>query len=357
MKSFYANRAIDLSTEHKLLEETISFYTLYLFAENSWYYANFCHFVTMWNLMDKYDDLAIIRIVYFLDPEMDNPTREQSMFNYEGIRKLKALKHKDKRALQLINEFKSFIGTMKQIAICELEKIFKNAKLWEWISLFDNETATIFAFKFSDNFKDNEEDELIGYFHDAFCNSHDFLFLNFYVDQIFNAISIPAPNDVALKADTAAYYHIPLFSFPFHSDITKDNLKIIRAHMQEKMKNISLMTEAFKSEVNQMEFNSQLNEICCTFYQQISPEIKIMQQHIDNELYFQQVIKSHPAYLEITLNLGVAPVTTIIEYYVKAGTLKPYVADALKRQLSFKTDINKCDVFLYYSVDARKPFL
>ena len=51
----------------------------------------------------------------------------------------------------------------------------------------------------------------------------------------------------------------------------------------------------------------------------------------------------------MTLYVGVAPVRTIIDFYEKSKTLIPQAAEALKRQLELRTDINKCRPFLYWS--------
>jgi hypothetical protein len=88
----------------------------------------------------------------------------------------------------------------------------------------------------------------------------------------------------------------------------------------------------------------------------LKTETELMQKHLDNELYFQQIKRMSNQYTLLTLNVGVAPLNMMIDYYIKQGTLKPFVADTLKRQLALKTDINKCDVFLYWSSEI-KDFL
>ena len=86
------------------------------------------------------------------------------------------------------------------------------------------------------------------------------------------------------------------------------------------------------------------------------PELKVMQQYLDNIIYFQHTINSSEEYHLLTLNLGIAPITGIIDYYEKSSNLLPSGATALKQQLSRQIDIDNCSAFLFFSADIIKHF-
>lgn len=356
MKSFYTSRVLYDNNGFDMSNETFNFYTLYLFIEKSQYYSLISHFVMMWNCRNSWEDSIIIQLHYFFKPDHSTNTMESMLKASDFFNNLKTKKYKDKADLKSIGQLATYVRMSKANVLWYFERFFRKSNIWEWIGLMHDDTTILLDYKSSDDFKDNEEDELIGLLQKAICDDSDFLFLDSQIETDFNAISIDKAGDTAGETGKSVFYKIPMFSFPICLNLAKDKMISLRTHMQEKIKTISGLNEEFKKTVNTEELNDRLKEKCKLYYKKILPEIQIMQQHIDKEIYFQQAVNSNEKHVSLTLNLGVATIATIIDYYEKTITLRPFVSAALKRQLAFKTDISKCDAFLYWSAALVKPF-
>jgi len=337
-----------------MYDEAFSFFSLYLFSGSSQYYSFISYYVTKWNQRKDWKAEFIIRSAFQFEPDQGDVTLKESLEFIERNRKLKAIKHKNKLTLSCIIKYNNYIESGKNFVLDQFELVFAQSGFQQWIELFDKEIAEAFYFQGSNDFKENQEDNLIKLLQEAIYDCDDFLSLNDYVNHFFKAINIEE-SDIALSAILDdCYFEIPLFSFPFIFNLDKEKMIALRGNMQPKMKNMHAMFHEFKTAMNKEEFNEILIEKCKSFYQQLLPEISIVQNQIDNNIYFQQEKHMGPEHTLITLNLGVAPISMIIDYYEKSGTLKPFVAAALKRQLSLKTDISKCDVFLYWTTSIGK---
>ena len=161
------------------------------------------------------------------------------------MKKMKNRKHKTKQHLEIIFGYNNLINKIRAAFIENLELFFRKICIWEWVNLFDAETAIPILFATADFFQDNKEDDLIRYLRHEFTDSNDFLFLNYYVIAILKPINIINPADTDAESTGEYFYAISLLSFPFCVNLEKDKMKIIREGIQAKMINLAAMIESF----------------------------------------------------------------------------------------------------------------
>ena len=354
MKAFYASRQAFRKSIETLHQETMNFYPLYLFAEESYYYCFMSNFVPLWNSREEWSVELSIEINYDLNSKELDISKEEALGLSDIIKKIKKQKNKTKQDLITIQRYHNFIQNSIAIAKINLEKFFSETSFWEWKDLFSNEVALPLGFSHYNSQTDGNGDKLIEILAIQISKLGSFLFMNTNVENILKAISIDLPRDAAIEKSAESFYNIPLFSYPFCFCLEKEKLTNIRSNMQAKLKPMMTMIDEFHVEIKNDEFNEVLEQKCRTFYANLVTEIETMQKHIDNEIYFQQYIHSNAEHHLFTLNIGVTTIDQLINYYEKSKTLQPHSATALKTQLNLSMDINKCYAFLYWTVELKQ---
>jgi len=356
MNPLFVNRSENENHEDDLRQETSQFFTLYLFFEWSCSYCWISYYFPIWNDRNVWDENMTLIFANLFSGTDAVETYEKMMERSAQVRQFKARKFKTKQDLLYINGYNSYLQKMKKNCQNNLELLFRRSGIWGWLDFIDETTMIPMGFDTPDMIKDNEEDPLINNLLDELTDDLGLLMLNYDANNFLKAISIDKPNVPVPGSEIQCFFNIPFFSFPFCNDLEKEKMKALRASLLPKMKNIATLTDKLCTEAKNEEFNSGLEEKCRSIYTQMQPDLQIIQKQIDNELYFQQRKHISGEYTLLTLNLCVASIKTIIDYYEQSKTLLPYAATALKRQLELKTDINHCCVFLNLTSKVEKSF-
>jgi hypothetical protein len=281
----------------------------------------------------------------------DGISEEEMNLMVKVVHKARAAKHKDKQQLQMLDHFRSMLDNEKKVILCDFEQRFQNVCIWNWIDLFDNETAVIIDFedyRMNLDISANKQDHLIELLSDELTDEefkNDFLLLLPKLLALKKAGFVTDKNSFFKK--TPEFYYFQLCQMPFVPWLTKENMIIIRNELLKKAQPIVNILKEFKAEAQKEIFLDKINDLALTYYTRILPETDIFQQAVDKQIYFMNAINAGKPYGRFAINAGICSLNCILEYYRDAGTIQPFVYDALKKKLSMNTDMNRCDVFLF----------
>ena len=72
-----------------------------------------------------------------------------------------------------------------------------------------------------------------------------------------------------------------------------------------------------------------------------------VQEAIDNSLYLSQIRNQMNSNCSVKFNLGITSVATLVDYYLRAEMIEPYVASEIKDRLKRTMNLDATCVFSY----------
>jgi hypothetical protein len=232
-------------------------------------------------------------------------------------------------------------------------EIIQNAGLFFWLDLFNKGAVNCSQFhrpNSKDNIKENFFGEII---RDIILENEEVFLIN---PGVFSKYQIKNIGDDETTSDTDTekpdLYSFRLFNFPHSFYLTKEQMIVIRNSFQRKINTIMDLLTDFKNEISNEDFNDIAKEKTNSIYEKIKPETAIFQKHIDNELYLQQIINSNENVFNLQLRAAVTSIENLTRFYETNGIMIPYLADALRKELALRTDLNKCRMILYWTFNG-----
>ncbi len=349
METVFINRT---TPDHNITYETVCFYNLYFLSEQISFSSELSYHIMMYNYRDKWPEKFLVDMMRaeYLNKE-DGISEDDMNLMIKVVHKARSAKHKDNHQIQMLDHFRSMIDNQKKVTLLDFEIRFQNVLIWPWIELFDNEAVFITNFddyRLNLDISGKTQDHLIELLGDELIDEefkNDFLVLLPKMLTLKKAGFVTDKNSFFKK--TPEFYYFQLCQIPFVPWLTKENMIVIRNELLKKAQPFVNILKEFKVEAQKEVFSDRINELAINYYTRILPETDIFQQAVDKQIYFMNAINSGKPYGKFAINAGICSLNCILEYYRDAGTIQPFVYDALKKKLSMNTDMNRCDVFLF----------
>ena len=142
-------------------------------------------------------------------------------------------------------------------------------------------------------------------------------------------------------------YSFTLFTYPWCPNLTKEQMIATRASLQNKIngiwESIKILQDAMATEI----FNQGIENKLIYFRDKVKPITEAFQKAVNNEIYFQHTFNSQEKLLYLDFKVAVTSIEHITHFYESNRIMIPYLAEALRKELSLKTDINKSYVIAY----------
>jgi len=347
MDTYFINR---LTPDLSLFTETACFYNLYFISDKLFLNSPLALHIDIYKESSIWSDEFTLKLfeINRTSIELEISEEELSLLT-KSVKKIRKTKHKNKQELLLINQYNSFINGLKKILIENFENKFQSVSILGWIDLFDNKTVNLLNYVHYEALTDTkQEDPLIISLSEEFLEEEfkkEFSMLIPKFVQLKKEFSVAKENN-RFEGDPD-FYSFPLHQIPLLPSLSKETMQLIRGELLRKAQPFTVMLSEFKSTMQNKVFGEHVKELATGFYKKIKPETEMFQQSIDKQIYFQQAINAVGNFVYYRLNVGIASVATIIDYYRESNILLPFVYEALKKNLSLHMDMNSCDVFFY----------
>lgn len=360
MKAIYFNR--DQDDENDSLterdnDEVIYFYSLFLLADKFEFRSGFSKLVKDWQNRLNWSNKFIINFIYEISDNAKNVVSKETMLELNKIFDVTDKnKNKSKTVKTGIAEYRSILAIFRKSVLEWYREVIKDyLKCSNWIDLFDGVVAKASCIQEYDA-SGNKEDDLLNLLYDEISGNENFILLKDNFPKIIKEINLQDNiNTVQTEENKTGYFNIPLLHIPFLANEKKEIMQMLRNNLRPCFQNISDVIEDIKKTVRNEYFDEGLKNTVANFSDKIKPETEKIQNIISQQLHFQQLINSTDNWFNIYLNLGICSINTLVDYYEKSGNLLPFVADSLKKKLALKTDIDKCDAFLFFLYDRNAP--
>jgi hypothetical protein len=333
-----------------LFTETACFYNLYFISDKLFLSSPLALHIEIYHESSIWGEEFILKMMEtYWNAAGDTASVDDLHELIKSMKMIKKVKHKGKPELLMINQYNSLLIKFKQELIVDLENKFQGVCVFGWVDLFDRKTVIALNYVHYEAEKDTtKEDPLIKRISDEFLDDENkkkfYLLLPKFV-QLKKEFSVAKENN-RFEGDPD-FYSFPLYQIPLLPSLSKETMQLIRGELLRKAQPFTGMLSEFKSTMQNKVFGEQVKELATEFYKKIKPETEMFQQSIDKQIYFQQAINAVGNFVYYSLNVGIASVATIIDYYRESNILLPFVYEALKKNLSLHMDMNSCDVFFY----------
>ncbi len=404
MKAWYIN---EHTINEKFLDEHITFFLLYLLADESYMSSPLSGIFDEYNKRDSLDQRKILDRLYETEEDpFDGLPKKEIIFTLDKIRKVKSQKHKSHEDLVMLNFSQQLTQRLKDYSTSDFDVRFEEAGVLNWKYLPKQGKMNMLPY-FDLHYDGRKRyDYYAEQVRKCILSKTDFHVFNMKTLEgfhllafgkentnktenvpkksvsnliswiskqkkwwqrilIFLAISITIiplllyrlilrtifrkklKNKSVVQNTENSLYSIRLFHIPIGINLEGDNVKMISNHLHKKIKEITDSISEFKKEISQTGFDENTLKKLEQFYLKIEPELKILQQQIDNELYLQQLIHASEKSLYYDVFIVVATIEQITGFYEKNGIFLPFEADAFRKSLSMQMDIKKCDLVLF----------
>ena len=216
-----------------------------------------------------------------------------------------------------------------------------------WIPLFENKFVKPEVFYIPEIHPEKVETELTTMIRDKIISGDEMFF--FWIDIRFHKTDFYLEETVYDNTVNYEIYSMPLFTLLYNSDITKENMMILRGNILGVISPLSKMMQEFRTSISNEIYGHSIHEKILLFYETLKPLREVIQKKLDDQIYFQQMKNSTDDSREIEIRAGVSSLNLIIDFIGTSGILPPFIANAMKQNLGLQKDLDKCEMFLDFS--------
>jgi hypothetical protein len=326
--------------------EAYSMYVTSLLAESivvrSCMSAEFLAFLCQ----DMFDDSLIVESLKFHYKDNNDfiTQLERTQDLILRNKKIAHLKHKNKLDLVALGKYRTLINTMRKTHRTCVENRMKHFKLMELVPFIEDRIWLFDMGLYPSN--EQEEDPYIPELTTTLSEHEYILSLDAVVEELFQWESYDAEEN-----NTVDFIKIPLWKFPMFADITYPQLKHIRNELKTALSGFNDQLKQLTGQLWPLQFikenKTDIKRLC---YDTLKPFVQTIQKTIDENIYISRLKNSTADTTSITFCLGITSVENIIQYFVKAEMVEPYVVTEINQQLSRQLDVRSTFIFSYILV-------
>jgi hypothetical protein len=277
--------------------------------------------------------------------------RSQLELILTNMSKLNRIKHKNKTEIGLLHQGSGFKKNLIELLDMLLEEMLAENRVFGLQSVI-NKKAVIMSNKLS-VCPDKHENIYIRELGNVFVKTKIYQVVGESVYKVFRMLDFKAAQSKLLPRwikNTFDTFAIDILNFPLVCDLAPDQLLYLREQLHPEFGEFRNRLDQFRESISGMQYSPEnLKKITDLFNQGIGSLRMDLQQKVDQQLYIQFMRNNYKDY-GLKLILVVAPVSKMIDYYYKTGIVPVEVTEALKRNLSKETDLNRCDLFLHVTL-------
>ena len=150
---------------------------------------------------------------------------------------------------------------------------------------------------------------------------------------------------------------IPLVTMPCSTELTIDNIIILRKYFLKKFENLFVKIQNLRKELNKLNFNIGVKGKIIDFQNSIKKELQTLQEDINNHIYFQKIINSDSEYVNVTITIGVIPNETIGLFYTSINAISIEKAMEIKEKIDIEIGEDMCELFIFYNIEQMFNYL
>ncbi len=257
------------------------------------------------------------------------------------VKKVRALKQKNKVGLEIIARNKKFINECKRNLKDFRDDIFEYNHVAKLMPYIKNGTWQLFKIDYEQNA--NEEDGLIHHIVNAFCDRKNTLTLDVRWVEMLSSTTFHSPGNQDYN-----FIKIPLWDFPPFGDISYGQIKYTRDNLQPGLLQFKLQLSELKDQLSTITFSAEnFLPIKQLFNELLFCHIEPVQKLINESLYLSQMRNQFKKSTGYKFFLGIASAETLVNLYEKTETTLPYVASEIKYRIAKQLDLKSACVFIY----------
>lgn len=313
-----------------------------------------CHNSTMCNLLemkDKWDDKTLKDLHDYF--EYAHGGRYGLHYNeidkvFAGLSMAKKLKQKSKSEFNILHTGSLLKKTMKDIFVDNLNDILYTRRVLGLQKLIDNEV--IMMYTMLSTVRSEHFNMYIKEIRDMFMEFDDYQVFAESVKAIYKLLTPEqlqagtVPDDTYDKPEVIS---IELLDFPLLSDIGPDHIYYLRTQLFPKFADFRKQLDLFRDEISNIQFLPEhFEKMIGLFQQQIGKLLPSIQEVIEQQLFIQLTRKLYMDF-GFKLNMCIASVSAMIDYFPQSGIVPQSIADAARRMLNRETDLSRSELFFY----------
>ena len=267
------------------------------------------------------------------------------------MKKTRAMKHKDKRALYALGSFKQTLVELRRGINLQMESCLRFNKVVTLRSFIEEK---VWNFANLNVFPDpKKEDGYIQLICDSILHQNNFMGLDEILAEKY--VSITLDNEDSVACD---FIKIPLWDIPVDEGMASDKIKYTRSDMQTAMKPFKAHLNELKEELNEIQFEQEnISEIKNRLREKILEHVIPVQQAIDNSIYLSHQRNQSQDDTRSKLYLGISSSAMLIDYLEKFEVIAPYVASEVRERLAKQMDLKATRLFFYQEVNPTHWFV
>lgn len=331
--------------------ETATIHPLILLADTIMYGSvSACAFYLYFDI-DNWSDEAILTAFSetFKDEENCVKSAEDLIAHLPMIKKLRKIKHKDKKVMMVLGSFNSIISSFKHELKDNQKVLLVNQNLFELVNFVEDGALELRPLYFLEDAK--KEDEFIQEISNTLTERENFLSIDGAVDEIYEFTTLDSSENKACD-----FIKIPLWEFPPFIGLNYAQMKYSRDNLTQPLSPFKTNLNELSRELFNISFSHKnIPHIKQIIREKLSALVAPVQKSIDDSMYISQLKNKFPGTFNLKFCLGITPAETIVNIYEKLEVILPYVAGEIKQQIARQIDLNATYVFTYFEIHAPDP--
>jgi hypothetical protein len=269
--------------------------------------------------------------------------------SYQISLQIKKMKHKDKKALVFLHNWKNDLEKFHRETLNYLKHIEKQFHIEELQPLFSLPRKGVLSLYSFDDYQPED---------------YSYIEIEILTTTIINNFEIPLFSDEAEKYITTKEEHNTgsntkaliskhkLLKFISPSSLSYSKLEIIRNRLVPMFKPLADFLEEYNSELLLNKFNDTLLEkLNDKYLNYILPEVSKIQDAINDDIYFNQIINSTDETEIFTLYLCVTDINSMLDLFHKVSNMPKATVENAREELKDKIDLESAKLFLYLKTE------
>lgn len=249
------------------------------------------------------------------------------------IKQIKRQKHKSRDDLVLMGQYKSLLESCRNSLLLNRQIKLQKHDLYE-IAHFNKEG--VLSVEVMDlRVKENTEHPHIKAISNIILHRESYFSVHEEIYKIFKCTTIDDDEN------DAEIIKISLWNIPPLMHLTFDQMKYCRRDIKHSLDHFKVQLADLNKRLSGIKFNSenmiQIKQLCREF---LLPHKAPVANSINESIYLSKLRNSFPEGFNLIFTVCVTSAAKLIDFYVEAKVLEPYMANEIKQQVSKYIDLS-----------------
>ena len=344
--SFFNKSKTNIPINH----ESYCIHPCLVIADSVMYFSYSSYLFRMYVDSDSFNDAKLLtesKQISKNDPELIEEIEfvEEMMIH---AKKIKQLTRKNKDQLLYLHNYKNGITYIKEYYKDFFETILKGRCCFHLLHFMEKKVLEMKIAEINQHQPFSEE--FIKVIPETIIGQESIMMLDQNIETYFSFSTADSPSK--RKTD---FIKLHLWDFPFFIDLNFEQLNYIREELKPAF-------APFKAELDELAiliFDQKLQgvdmeEIRQLFDVKISPYKAPIQHSLDENIFLSKLKNRMNHNNKLRFCLGITSIEILVDYYVKAQVVNPFIAKQNKEQIGQHFDLMSSVLFCYYEIYAPK---